>query len=239
MLSLAGIQQASAQKFSYVDSEYILEQLPEYRSAQKQLDDAADGFKKELIRLKDELDKMKQSYEAEFVLLPEDSKKKREEEISLKQKEYDQFKKDKFGPDGEVFKKRTTLIKPIQDKVFDAVQRVAKENNQDFIFDKAGGVTMLVSNAKYDRSDEVLEILGVGGKEDPNKPGQKKTTGQKIMNKANELVRPDVNVNGQPQIQPQINSNNGQQSSPNNGQPQGGQPPGAMPPGGAPPQPPR
>lgn len=154
------------QRLSYVDTEYILEQLPAYRSAQKQLDEMADQWKKEIQKSMDELDKLYKNYQAEWVLLPEETRKKREEEISQKEKTLNEYKKTKFGPDGELFKQRQQLIKPIQDKVYEAVQQVAKENQLDFIFDKAGAVTMLFSNPKYDRSDEVLDKMGVSVKEE-------------------------------------------------------------------------
>jgi outer membrane protein len=169
-LLLAGILFAGSasaqQRLSYVDTEYILEQLPAYRSAQKQLDEMADQWKKEIQKRMDELDKLYKNYQAEWVLLPEETRKKREEEISQKEKTLNEYKKTKFGPDGELFKQRQQLIKPIQDKVYEAVQQVAKENQLDFIFDKAGAVTMLFSNPKYDRSDEVLDKMGVSVKED-------------------------------------------------------------------------
>src|SRR5688500_18054224 len=110
---------AQNQRISYVDTEYILDQLPAYRSAQKQLDDMADYWKKEIQKRTDDIDKLYKSYQAEWVLLPEDTRKKREEEISQKEKALNDYKKEKFGPDGELFKQRQQLIKPIQDKVFE------------------------------------------------------------------------------------------------------------------------
>ncbi len=148
-------------RVAYIDSEYILEHMPEYRSAQKQLDEMAESWKKDVQKRVDEVDKLYKQYQAEWVLLPEEDRRKREEEISVKEKSLNEFKKQKFGPDGELFKKRQQLIKPIQDKVFDAVQKLAKESAVDMILDKAGAVTIMYSNAKYDRSDDVLEILGV------------------------------------------------------------------------------
>ena len=223
----------SAQKFSYVDTDYILEQMPDYRSAQKQLDDVAEKAKAELLKKKEEIDKLKTSYEAENLLMPEDIRKKKEDEILLKTKEYDQFKKDKFGADGELFKKRQELVKPIQDKVFDAVQKVAKENIQDFIFDKAGAVTILYSNPKYDRSDEVLELLNAAAN---TKSGKKDS--QNIKDPINKLLKdedktkPGQNLyqNGQP------NQSNPNQNTNPNIQPGGA--PGGMPPQnpGMPPQ---
>ncbi|MEA3497220.1 MAG: OmpH family outer membrane protein [Bacteroidota bacterium] len=152
---------AQAQRFSYVDTEYILEKMPEYRSAQKQLDNLAKQWKDEVKIKMQEVEKLYNNYKAEQVLLPEDVRKKKEESILKKEDELNKLKQQKFGKEGELFKKRKELIKPIQDKVFDAVQKLAQDEGLDFIFDKAGAVTMLYVNAKYDRSDEVLDILGI------------------------------------------------------------------------------
>lgn len=160
-LMFTGVSANAQARVAYIDSEYILEHMPEYRSAQKQLDEMAEVWKKDVQKRVDEVDKLYKQYQAEWVLLPEEERRKREEEISQKEKALNDFKKEKFGPDGELFKKRQQLIKPIQDKVFDAVQQLAKESAIDMILDKAGAVTIMYSNAKYDRSDDVLEILGV------------------------------------------------------------------------------
>lgn len=161
LLMLTSFSGIFAQRFAYVDSEYILDKIPEYRSAQKQLDEMAKEWRDEIQKRVDEIDKMYKDYQAEKVLLPDEDKRKREDAIYKKEKALNDYKKEKFGPEGELFKKRNELIKPIQDKVFDAVQELAKEESLDFIFDKAGAVTMLYTNAKYDRSDEVLKNMGV------------------------------------------------------------------------------
>jgi len=150
-----------AQKFSYVDTEYILGQIPEYRSAQKQIDEMAEKWQKEIDDGYAVIDKMYKDYRAEEVILNGEQKKKREAEIIAKEKEVKKLQQAKFGYEGELFKKREELIKPIQDRVFEAIQKVAKENSLDFIFDKSGDLVMLFSNARYDRSDEVLEELGI------------------------------------------------------------------------------
>ncbi|MCX6350376.1 MAG: OmpH family outer membrane protein [Bacteroidetes bacterium] len=179
---------AQQQRISYVDTEYILEQMPEYRSAQKQLDDAAEGWKKETEKRQADIDKLFKNYQAEWVLLPEETRKKREEDIAVKEKALADYRKEKFGPDGELFKKRQTLIKPIQDKVYKAVEDVVKENQVDFMFDKAGAVTMLYSNAKYDRSDEVLEKLGIG-KNTPDTKTPNKIPDDKKVNPVDHLLK--------------------------------------------------
>ena len=150
-----------AQSFSYVDTEYILDKIPEYKSAQKQLDELAENWKAEIRVKVQEVDNLYNAYQAEQVLLPDEIRKKRENEILKKEDELNKLKEAKFGKEGDLFKKRKELIKPIQDKVFDAIQKLAQNEGIDFVFDKSGAVTMLFVNAKYDRSDEVLEILGI------------------------------------------------------------------------------
>lgn len=150
-----------SQRFSYVDTEYILSKMPEYRSAQKQLDNFAQEWKKELDAKRKEIESLWKEYQAEKVISPKEINKQKEDKILKKEDELNKFKQEKFGKNGELFKKRKELIKPIQDKVFDGIQKLAKEEDQDFIFDKSASMTMLFTNAKYDRSDEVLEILGI------------------------------------------------------------------------------
>jgi outer membrane protein len=152
---------ATAQRFGYVDTEYILDLMPEYRSAQKQLDQLSEDWQKEMEKKQLAIDKMNKDYQAEQVLLTEDLRKKREQEIRDREKELKEYRNQKFGYEGELFKKRQELIKPIQDKVFDAVQKIAKQSALDFIFAKSGEFMMLYTNAKYDKSDEVLSELGV------------------------------------------------------------------------------
>ncbi|MFB1003950.1 MAG: OmpH family outer membrane protein [Bacteroidia bacterium] len=164
---------ASAQKFAYVDSEYVLAQMPSYKSAQKQLDELSKEWQQDVDAKFAEIDKLYKQYQAEKVLLTKDMQTKRENEIIEKERAAKKYQNDKFGYEGELFKKRAELIKPIQDKVYNAINKVAKSNGLDFIFDKSGDMLMLVSNPKYDRSDEVLEELGVvvtegGGNNLPN-----------------------------------------------------------------------
>lgn len=161
---MMSVKLSAQARIAYVDTQYILDSLPEYKAAQKQLDDLTDQWKKEVQKMAQEIEQLYKQYQAEWVLLPEATRKKREEEISAKEKALNEYKNAKFSPDGELFRKRQQLIKPVQDKVFDAIQQLAKSNALDIIFDKSGAVTMLYTNAKYDRSDEVLEILGIVNK---------------------------------------------------------------------------
>ncbi|MFT5348894.1 MAG: outer membrane protein [Bacteroidia bacterium] len=167
--------QAYAQRFAYVDSDYILSQMPSYKSAQTQIDEQSKKWQEEIDNKFEAIDKLYKQYQAEKVLLTNDMQTKRENEIIEKEREAKKLQNDKFGYEGELFKKREELIKPIQDKVYEAINKVAKNNGLDFIFDKSGDMLMLVSNPKYDRSDEVLEELGVvptkrGNSDDYNLP---------------------------------------------------------------------
>lgn len=149
------------QRFAYVDSEYILNLMPGYKSAQTELNFLSQQWEKEIEKRKEEIATLEKNLETEKILLTEDVIKGRIEEIKAKKKELGDYQIEKFGVDGALFKKRQELVKPIQDRVFEAIQKVAKDNALDFIFDKSGGVTMLYTNAKFDRSDEVLEELGI------------------------------------------------------------------------------
>lgn len=161
ILAISALSSLSAQKTGFIDSDLILGKMPEYKSAQKQLDDLAAKWQQDAAELQQKLDQMYKDYKAEEVLLTSDQKRKREESILAKEKELFQFREDKFGQTGELFKKREELIKPVQDKVYDAVQKVAKKEGLDFIFDKAGGALMMYANVKYDKTFEVMEELGI------------------------------------------------------------------------------
>jgi outer membrane protein len=158
-LFLAGA--VSAQRFVYVDTEYILKNIPEYNQAQKKIDDIAEEWRKEIDRKYADIDKLYKVYQAEQVLMPEDMKIKKQKEIEDKEKEAKDFQKQKFGFEGELFQKKQELIKPIQDKIYNEIQKMATEKTIDFVFDKASGVSILFANNRYDRSDDILKALGI------------------------------------------------------------------------------
>ena len=153
--------QSVAQKFAYVDSEYILSQIPKYKSAQLQLNELSAQWQQEVEKKFLEIDNLRKAFKVEKVLLTKDMQMAREKEINTKEDEAKKFQLEKFGSEGELFRKKSELIRPIQDKLYTAINKVAKNNGLDFIFDKSSDLLMLVSNSKYDRSDEVLEELGV------------------------------------------------------------------------------
>ena len=157
-----GIVSGFAQRFAYVDSKYILEKLPDYKSAQQKLDEQAASWQKEIDMRNESLKKMYSKYQAEEFLLTADLKKQREDEIVKAEDILKDLQKNRFGYNGDLFKKRQELIQPIQDKVFDAVQKLAQMREYDFIFDKAsGGAALLYTNPKYDVSEDVLKRLGL------------------------------------------------------------------------------
>jgi len=151
---------ALAQKFAYVDTDYILENIPSYQSAQNQLDQLSAQYQKELESIHAELEQMYKDFQAESVLLSEDMKRKREDVIITREKEYKELQRKYFGTNGDLYKKRQSLVKPIQDDIYNAIQDIANDGSYAVIFDKAGGVTMLFTNPRYDLSDQVLEKLG-------------------------------------------------------------------------------
>ena len=152
---------ANAQRYAVIDSKYILDKLPEYKEAQKLLDQFSEQWQQEVDQKQSLMDKMYKDYEAEQVMLSDVLKKKREDELYNKEKELRDLQKKRFGFEGDLFKKRQELIKPIQDKVYNAVQKLAAEKQYDFILDKSEGITVIFADPKLDKSEDVLKELGV------------------------------------------------------------------------------
>jgi outer membrane protein len=152
---------AMAQKYAIIDTRYILDKMPEYKTAQKQLDDIAADWQKDIDTKQTDLDKMYKDFEAEQVMLSDELKKKREDQLFMKEKELRDLQRKRFGFEGDLFKKRQELIKPIQDKVFNAVQKMAVSRGYDFVLDKSEGITIIFADPKLDRSEDVLKDLGV------------------------------------------------------------------------------
>jgi outer membrane protein len=151
---------ANAQKYGFIDSEYIMENIPAFNAAQEQLNQLSSQYQKELESMHAEIEQMYQDFQAESVLLSEDMKRKREDVIISKEKDYKNLQRKYFGPEGDLFKKRQGLVKPIQDDIFNAVQELATDGSYAVIFDKAGGTTLFYTNPRYDLSDQVLQKLG-------------------------------------------------------------------------------
>ena len=149
-----------AQKFAYIDSEFIMENIPEYADAKKEVDELSMQWQKEIEAKFTEIDQLYKKFTAEAVLLPDDIKAKREQEIIAKEKAAKDLQKQRFGTDGDLFKKREELIKPIQEKIATALESLASTENYAVIFDKAGSVSMMYANPRYDISEEVLDKMG-------------------------------------------------------------------------------
>jgi outer membrane protein len=152
---------AFSQKYAIIDTRYILDKMPEYKDAQRRLDDVAASWQKEIDSLQSQLDRMYKDYEAEQVMLSDDLKKKREDQLFLKEKSLRDLQRKRFGFEGDLFKRRQELIKPVQDKVYNAVQRIAAQRGYDFILDKSEGITVIFADPKLDKSEDVLKELGI------------------------------------------------------------------------------
>lgn len=151
---------ALAQKFAFVDTDYILQNIPSYKAAQDELDRTSETWETEIAAEYEEIEKMYKTYQSERVLLTDEMKQKREEEIIGKEHEVKNLQAKYFGPDGDLSKKRQELVKPIQDAIYKAVKELSAEGSYAIIFDTASGASILYSNPRYDLSDEVLKKLG-------------------------------------------------------------------------------
>lgn len=181
-----GVSTAKAQgnqKFAYVDTEYILLNIPEYGDAQEEINQMSVGWQKELKNMRDKLDQMKRDYQTESVLLSDDMKNKKEAAIAAKEQELAALQMQYFGPEGELFTKRIELIQPIQEKIYNAINQVAQVKNYSFVFDKSASTTLLYCNEKLDISDDVLDEIGnvmqTVRRQDRKRSGNTGSTGSK------------------------------------------------------------
>ncbi len=150
-----------AQRFVYVDTEFILQRIPEHQKAQEELNAISEKWRAEIEEKYKEIERLYKQYQAEQVLLTDDMKIQKQKEIEEKEKAAREFQKQKFGFEGDLFKKKQELIKPIQDKIYKEIQKLAEEKSYDFIFDRANGPSMLFATPKYDRSEDILKALGI------------------------------------------------------------------------------
>lgn len=155
-----GILSASAQKFAMVDMEYIFKNIPAYETANEQLNIISKKWQSEVETKMQEVQNMYKNYQTELVFLSEEMKSQREEEIISKEKEAQELKRSYFGPEGELFKKRQSLMKPIQDEIYNAVQEICRDEDYNLIFDKSSSMNIIFSSPKIDISDQVLTKLG-------------------------------------------------------------------------------
>jgi len=175
-ITIASFGSMHAQKFGYVDTKYILSHLPEYKQAQDEVNKLSAQWQKDIETKYESIEKMEKAYQAEKILLTDEMRKKREGDIENKRQEAKDMQKQKFGVEGELFKKREELIKPIQDRIYEAIQQVAEQKSLMVIFDKANHSNLLYTNPKSDLSDQVLKKMGLKPGEvlDDDKGGEEK-----------------------------------------------------------------
>ena len=149
-----------AQKFAYVDTDYILNKIPDFKQAQDKLDGLSADWQKEIENKYADVEQMYRAYQQEQVLLTNDMKEKREDAIIKKETDAKNLQKKYFGTEGDLYLKRQELIKPIQDKIYDAIQQLAADNKYAIVFDSSSDLIMLYKNNNYDQSDKVLELMG-------------------------------------------------------------------------------
>lgn len=152
---------SQAQRYAIIDTKYILSKIPEYKEADTKLQQIGAQWQKEIDDKQAALDKMYKNYDAEQFMLTDELKKKREDELFLKEKEVRDLQKKRFGYEGDLFKERQKLVKPVQDKVYNAVQKIAIAKAYDFVLDKSEGITIIFADPKLDKSEEVLRELGI------------------------------------------------------------------------------
>jgi outer membrane protein len=158
-----------AQRYCYVDTKYVLDNMPDYSQAQKELNELSEKWQNEIVARYEAISNMRKAYQAERVLLTPDMKRQREDEIAQAEKEAKELQKKRFSLNGDLFKKREELIKPIQDKIYKALVELAESGNYMVIFDKSNESSIIFASPKYDKSDRILKKLGV-------KPGQSNTS---------------------------------------------------------------
>jgi outer membrane protein len=152
---------AFSQRYAIIDTRYILDKLPDYKAANGKIETFAEAWQQEIDLMQADLDKMYRELDGERAMLTPELLKKREDQISNKEKQVRDLQRKRFGYEGDYFKKKQELVKPIQEKVFNAVQKMAGEKMYDFVLDKSEGITIIFADPKLDKSDDVLKILGI------------------------------------------------------------------------------
>ena len=158
-LTIGAVSQLSAQRIAIVDITRVLEEMPDYKQAQTELDALAAQWRQEIAVEYDQIKAMYNKYQAEQVLLTEDARKKKEDEIMEREKLVRELQREKFGPEGNLFRKRQDLVQPIQERVYAAIQDYAEDRGFDFIFDKGGSGGLIFSNSEYDKTEDIIRVL--------------------------------------------------------------------------------
>ncbi len=178
-IAILSLGTVNAQKYAYVNSDYILQNIPEYKTAQQTLDNLSLTWQKEIEDKYAIIDKLYKAYQAEQVLLTEEMKKRRQDEITAKEKDVKDLQKQRFGYEGDLFKKKQEVVKPIQDKIYNAVKKMATDQSFAVIFDKSSDLIMLYTNPKYDKSNDILLAMGYKPAATPAKESGTKESGAK------------------------------------------------------------
>jgi outer membrane protein len=161
LVAAAGFTAMAQSRYCIIDSKYILEKMSDYKDAQNKLDALSKSWQDEIDNRMAEVDRMYKSYQAEKPMLSDDLRAKRQDEIVAKEKAAKDLQKQRFGYEGDLFKKRQEFVKPVQDRLYNAVQKMASSRSFDLVLDKAGGITLFYADPKLDRSDDVLKLLGI------------------------------------------------------------------------------
>ncbi len=159
LLTLGTITTMQAQRIAIVDITKVLQEMPDYQSAQTELDNIAAEWRQQIALEYDQIKAMYNKYQAEQVLLSEDARKKKEDEIMEREKQVRDLQKEKFGAEGALFRKRQDLVQPIQERVYAAIQTYAEDRGFDFIFDKGGSSGLIFSNAEYDKTEDIIRVV--------------------------------------------------------------------------------
>ncbi len=160
LLLLTGLMTTvNAQRIAIVDITRVLEEMPDYQTAQQELDQIAATWRQEIAQEYDQIKALYNKYQAEQVLMTEDARQQKENEIMEREKQVRDLQRDKFGPEGALFRKRQDLVQPIQERVYAAIKRYAEDRGFDFIFDKGGSGGLIFSNAEYDKTDDIIRVL--------------------------------------------------------------------------------
>lgn len=157
--ALIGMGAAQAQRFAYVDMEKIMEAVPEYKTAQSELEQLAERWRQEIAKEYDKIDQMYRDYQAREVLMSDEMRKQKQDEIIVKEKEVRELQKKRFGPEGELFLKRQSLVKPIQEKVYAAIEKFATDRNYDVIFSSPDGSSIIYAKADKDMTAEIIKAV--------------------------------------------------------------------------------
>jgi len=187
-LSLA-VSVLCAQRFAFVDSEYILSNIPEYNEAIEEIDDLSIRWQKEIEERFQEIDRLFQRFQAEAPLLSDDMRRRREQEIVDKEREAQNLQRRRFGSEGDLFKKRQELLRPIQDKVYASIEKIAKNRNFDFVLDRSDNASILFADPRRDISNDILNDMGL-------RPTNRRTLDftPELQNTGQPAVNQNVNV---------------------------------------------